>query len=219
MKIFKLLPLLAFMLIAFNSCTEDDAPNLIAVDAEQVTNLFAPQNGGQGQGPISGDFTKFDFATGQITTSETEWDIAFRATTIIVNGGESTGAVDEPERNGNAAAYIAENTFSEVNEVNTDLLVQDSQSNLAITPVSDMGWYNYSGFGNTDPNDDNLVTPLPGRILVFRTRDGRYAKVDILSYYLDNPINPVGLGMNATPSRYYTFNYVYQPNEGVTTFE
>ena len=42
------------------------------------------------------------------------------------------------------------------------------------------------------------------------------AKVEILSYYLGAPENPDAF---TDPSRYYTFNYVYQPNEGATTFD
>lgn len=38
----------------------------------------------------------------------------------------------------------------------------------------------------------NLVTPIPRKVLVFRTRDGRYAKVEILSYYQNAPSNPDG---------------------------
>lgn len=222
MKTLKLLPMLALVLLSFNSCSNDDGPNLEPVESELVSNLFAPTtsvNGPMGPTPDGGPFTKFDFSTGMITTSETEWDIAFRSTKIIVNGGASQGTTDEPNRNGNAAAYIAENTFSGVTEVDESLFVQDSQAALAITATSDLGWYNYSGFGNQDPDDDNLVTPIPGRILVFRTRDGRYAKVEIVSYYLDNPANPLGIGMNASTPRYYTFNYVYQPNEGASIFE
>ena len=54
----------------------------------------------------------------------------------------------------------------------------------------------------------NVVSPVPGKILVFRTHDGKYAKVKILSYYLDqDSSNPRG-------GRNYTFNFVYNPNQG-----
>lgn len=228
MKTLKFLPLITLMLVAFTSCSDDDSlPGLLDVEAETVTNLFAPQEGGidpmTGQPiPISGEFTKFDFETGTVTTSETEWDIAFRATTIIVNGGVSQGSTDEPERTGNAAAYIAENTLDEVTEVNTSLFQQDSQTALAIPNSSEMGWYLYGGPPNPSNPASNLITALPGRILVFRTRDGRYAKVDILSYYRDNPADSELLTytdeMKITEARYYTFNYVFQPNEGETSF-
>ena len=49
----------------------------------------------------------------------------------------------------------------------------------------------------------------------YSIRDGKFAKVEILSYYLGAPENPDAF---ADQSRYYTFNYVYQPNEGVTEF-
>lgn len=210
MRIFKSLVFLTFVLIAHTSCSDDDAlPQLSPVEADLVSNLFAPQTGGQGQGPISGEFTKFDFATGGETTSDTEWDIAFRGTTIIVNGGESQGTTDEPGRTGNAGAYIALSTFDEVTDVEEELFDQDSVSELAISTGSDNGWYNYNFM-------TNVVSPLAGRILVFRTRDGKYAKVEILSYYKDAPANPDGF---VDESRYYTFNYVYQPNEGVASFE
>ena len=62
----------------------------------------------------------------------------------------------------------------------------------------------------------NIVSPIPGKVLVFRTRDGKYAKVEVLSYYENAPANP---DPQSDASRYYTFNYVYNPNEGETSFE
>ena len=170
----------------------------------KMENLYAPQIGGSSD--TSGLFTKFDFATGQTTTSETDWDIAFRGTAIIVNGGVSSGTTDEPVRNGEAGAYIATSTLEGVTSADTSLLVQDSTTGFAITTGSGNGWYNYAGFPT------HLITPIPGRILVFKTRNGLYAKVEVLGYYKDLDSS------NSDNRRYYTFNYVYQPNEGVTTF-
>lgn len=208
MRTFKTLTLVAIAILGFTSCSNDeDTTPLLAVESEQVANLHAPQTGGQGQ-PIGGEFTKFDFSTGITTTSDTEWDIAFRGTTIIVNGGTSQGTNDEPVRNGEAAAYIATNTFEGLTTVDVNLLVQDSETSLAIPTGSDNGWYNYNPATFT-------ITPLAGKILVFRTRDNRYAKVEILSYYQDAPSNPDPF---TDEGRYYTFNYVYQPNENIITF-
>ncbi|PIF00181.1 MAG: hypothetical protein CR994_06865 [Maribacter sp.] len=169
----------------------------------KMENLYAPQEGGHGQ-VISGPFTKFDFSTGQTTTSETDWDIAFRGTSIIVNGGTSSGTEDEPERNGDAAAYIETGTLEGITSVDTSLFVQDSADGFAITTGSGNGWYNYTG------SPDHLILPIAGKVLVIRTRDGKYAKVEILSYYKDGDTN--------SDSKYYTFNYVYQQNDGLTTF-
>jgi len=196
-----------FALLASCSSDDDNTPPLQEIESQTITNLHAPQQGGQGE-PISGAFTKFDFETGTITTSETDWDIAFRGTAIIVNGGTSLGTNDEPNRSGEAAAYIATGTMASVTEVNTGLFVQDSETGYALPSGSGNSWYIYN-------SDTFLITPIAGRILVFQTRDGKYAKVEILSYYKDAPENPDPF---INEGRYFTFSYVYQPIEGVTTF-
>ena len=203
MKTIKLLTLLAIF-IGFSSCSNDndDDTTLLQVETQMVSNLFAPQVGGQGQ-PISGEFTKFDFSAGATTTNDTEWDFAFRGTDIIVNGGVSAGEADEPERTGDAAAYFATGTFASVTSVNTTLLEQDSVNGYVLS-----NWYTYAGAPT------HAINPTAGKILVIRTRDGKYAKVEILSYYENGEANA-----DYTNYRYYTFDFVYQPNEGVTTFE
>ena len=197
------------IILLFSFSCEDD--NNIGIDTVSITieDLYAPQEGSQGQS-ISGPFTKFSFEDGVQTESETNWDIGFRGTSIIVNGGVSLGTDDEPERNGNAAAYIFEGTMDEMQIVDTSLLTQDSESGYAIPTGSGNGWYTYSG------SPTFLISPTPGKILVFRTHDNRYAKAEILSYYLGAPESPDAF---TDPSRYYTFNYVYQPNQGATTFD
>ncbi|MFI1771211.1 HmuY family protein [Thalassobellus citreus] len=207
MNTFKFLTLVA-LFIGFSSCNDDDTPTILDIESKTISNLHAPQSGGQGQ-PVSGAFTKFNFETGETTTSETDWDIAFRGTSIIVNGGVSLETTDEPDRTGNAAVYIANGTIASINEVDTSLFTQDSDTGYAITTGSGNGWYTYAG------PPTHLISPTPGKILVFKTNKGLYAKVEILSYYKDAPDNPDAF-VDATP--YYTFNYVYQPNEGVTTF-
>ncbi|WP_308993655.1 HmuY family protein [Mariniflexile litorale] len=203
-KTIKLL-VLVILFAGFASCSDDDDKPLLEVESQTYSNLYAPQSGGQGSGEdISGAFTKFSFSTGQTTTSETEWDIAFRGTSIIINGGTTLGTMDEPERIGNVSGYIVNNTFENVEMVNTNLLEQDSNEGYVFSD-----WYTYSG----QPN--HLITPTPGKVLVLKTYDGKYAKMEIVSYYKDAPDNPNAF--NGT-ERYYTFNYVYQPNDGVTTF-
>ena len=204
MRIFTLLVLTAFLI----SCGEDEI-GLLPTESETIKNLHAPQSGGQGQ-PISGAFAKFDFDTGAQTTSETDWDIAFRGTTIIVNGGTSQGTTDEPSRTSTAGVYIASGTMATVTEVDEDAFLSDTASGLAIPTGSDNGWYNYSG------PPSYLITPLSGKILVIRTSDDKYAKMEILSYYKDAPANPDAF---TDAGRYYTFNYVYQPNDGILSFD
>lgn len=208
MKTLKLLPIILLGL-SFIGCSDDEeGSDLVAVESQTVTNLPAPQTGGRGE-PIGGPFTKYSFETGAITTSDTEWDIAFRGSIIAVNGGVVTGTNDEPERNGNAGAAIVSGTFAEVTSAEGLTFSQDGSGAFAIPAGSDNGWYNYNPV-------TNLLLPIPGKVLVFRTHDGKFAKVEILSYYEDAPANPDGF---VDASRFYTFNYVYNPNEGDTTLE
>lgn len=199
-----------FLAVAFASCSnDDDSTPTDPVQTETVSNLYAPQTGGQGQ-PEGGEFAKFDFETGAVTTSDTDWDIAFRGTTIAVNGGTVTGTEDEPERNGDAGVAIVTGTLASVTTADGLTFNQDADASFAIPTGSDNGWYNYAG----DPT--HLITPIPGKVFVFRTTAGNYGKVEILSYYEDAPAEPDAF-TDATP--YYTFNYVYNPNEGDTSLE
>ena len=194
------------------SCSDDDGVGTeveLSLETETFENLHAPQQGGQGQ-PVSGEFTKFDFETGMTTENDTDWDIAFRGTTIAVNGGEQTGTDDEPERTSDAGVIIESGTFSDITQVpENEEFVQDSPNGFAIPTGSGNGWYNYD-FAT------NIINPVPGKIFIFKTSDGRYAKLEILSYYKDAPtdIDPF-----QDEARYYTFRYTYNPNEGQTNFD
>jgi hypothetical protein len=185
------------------------APGSFTVLSELVSatysNLPAPQTGGQGE-PVGGPFTRFSFETGEVTESETEWDVAFRGTTIAVNGGVATGTAEEPVRNGEAGATLISGLFDEVGSAAGLSFAQDAEGAFAIPSGSGAGWYNYNPATFT-------INPIPGAVLVFRTHDGKVAKVEILSYYRDAPAQPNAFTDEA---RFYTFRYVYNPNEGET---
>lgn len=208
------LAVLAILSIGFTSCSnDDDAPSLLEIESKQVINLHAPQTLDVTVNPpvTSGNFVKFDFSTGTSTTSDSDWDIAFRGTTILVNGGTSTGISEEPARTGNAGAYIVDNTLAAVTSVTKTSFLQDTATGLAITTGSGNGWYTYN------PQNNSIIA-TPGKVIVFRTADNKYAKVEITSYYKDSP-STITPEIATNDSRYYTFNYVYQPNDGVNTFE
>ena len=195
----------AFLAVAFASCSNDD-DNTTAepIQTETVSNLYAPQTGGQGEA-VGGEFAKF-----AITTSDTDWDIAFRGTTIAINGGAETGTADESVRNGDAGVAIVTGTLASVTTADGLSFNQDADAAFAIPTGSDNGWYNYAG------PPSHVITPIPGKIFVIRTTEGNYAKVEIISYYENAPAEPDAFA-DATP--YFTFNYVYNPNIGETSFE
>jgi hypothetical protein len=60
-------------------------------------------------------------------------------------------------------------------------------------------WYTYS-------SETHVVTPTLGKVIVLKTSEGKYAKVEILSYYQGNPAVP----NSESVSRYYTFRWFRQ---------
>ena len=199
--------------IGCTDSTPEEPPKLDLIP-KTFEDLHAPQSGGrEAETPLSGPFVKFSFREGAITTNENKWDIAFRGTTILVNGGTKVEFLEEPNRTGNAAGYIQNGVFEGITSVTSSRFKQDSTDEYAIPGGSDNGWYNYVG----EPT--HVINPIPGKILIFRTHDNRFVKMEILSYYKGAPEQPIALGPRAHQDATYTFRYVYQPNEDVTTFD
>ncbi|MEM6288891.1 MAG: HmuY family protein [Bacteroidota bacterium] len=214
----------------------DPEPDPIPLNVQTAADVEADLAIGFGpQGPVGRDlFTLFDLDTGQIVLSSNEtdaatraadstgtaWDIGFRTTTIIVNSG-----ISGP---GSVEAQLLTETFASVTEAPAAGYLADGDNTCPAvqTPVgpapgvpyaictgSDNGWYNYN-------QPTNLVSPIPGRTIVLQTSEGNFAKIRILSYYQGNPVAPVTTpgDPNADASRYYTFEYVVQP-DGSRGFE
>ncbi|MEM1055268.1 MAG: HmuY family protein [Bacteroidota bacterium] len=210
----------------------DPEPDPIPLDVQTATNIPADLAIGFGPtGPVGRElFTLYDIDTGSIVLSSNEtdpavraadstgtaWDIGFKTTTIIFNSG-----ISGP---GTVRGQLLESTlFAELTEAPADGYLQDGQNSCpavetpggtfpgapyAVCTGSDNGWYNYNG-------QLNLVSPLAGRTIVLQTSEGDYAKMRILSYYENNPATP---DPNTDTGRYYTFDYVLQP-DGSRGFE
>ena len=196
------LNLILLLVLLFASC-EKSSNNDIIIDEDviNVVELNASQYDLELiDSTVTGKFEKFSFSEGD-TVNHENWDVAFSGTTIIVNGGDSY-SVNQPERTGNAAVYIATGVMSDIKIVDIIKLEQDNASGPAIIDdlgISEQGWASYD-------ISTHILSPTPGKVLVFRTHDNKYAKMEIL-YFYDTP-NPI-------PSEgdfggFYTFNYVYQ---------
>jgi hypothetical protein len=149
-------------------------------------------------GPMSGGgFTYFNLKDSTIVggadTATAKWDIAFRGTTIWINGG--TGRFAQAQ----AQVLTAQDYDDLVLAPDTGWRVDSSSTALAIPAGSGRGWYNYNAM-------TNIISPIPGVVIALRTADGKYAKMQIQSYYRGAP---AVLDMNSA-SRYYTFRYFYQ---------
>jgi hypothetical protein len=153
-------------------------------------------------------FTLFSFETGAIVpnadSATTKWDIGFRSTTIIVNSGTSGP--------GTASAQVVTNTLDALTTAPDAGYKTDNKAGAtaaernAIPSGSGNGWYTYTAASN-------LIAPIAGRVIVVKTSSGRYAKMEILSYYKGAPATPSPEPAGADKDRYYTFRYVYQPND------
>lgn len=142
-------------------------------------------------------------------SASTKWDIGFRGTTIIINGGTSGPGVGTAQlltaafqsvTQAPEAGYVADGDNTSCPSVQTPGGTFPGAP-YAICTGDGNGWYDYE-------SSSNLITPIAGRTIVIRTAaNGSYAKLRILGYYKDNPVSPDPLSDEA---RYYTFEYVWQ---------
>jgi len=202
MKTIKSIFLISLVSLIVTSCTSNDI-ELEPVIAKQVLNIYAPVTTDYTVNPPSeaGVFTKFSFATGTVVTDDT-WDIAFRGTTILVNGGVKVGLSDEPSKTGIGSLSLVTGTFGEILNAPIDSEFKQDQSGILALPKST--WYSYNP-------QNHLISAVAGKVLVIKTHNDHYVKMEILSYYKDQD--------TSMDSRYYSFNYVYNPNIADKSFE
>lgn len=152
----------------------------------------------------SGKYTFFSVEQKQLISNNdsatNRWDLGFRGTTIIINGGSSGP--------GNGGAFVWNGVFNDLSLISADSTFRvDNGSSYAIATGSGRGWYNYNG-------PVNLVTPLPGKVLVVKTAGGKYVKIEILNYYRggQTPSSSATDEIKIKEQRYFTFRFVYQPD-------
>jgi hypothetical protein len=195
------------------SCDKDEVPAPVTVQTKTVSNLQADTIIGiaaSGQPYGSGKYTLYSLETNAVIANSdsatTKWDVGFRGTTIITNGGNSGP--------GTGGAFIFVGTFSDLTTIPTDstFRIDNAPTSYAIKTGSGNGWYSYNGA-------TNLITPIPGRILVIRTASGKYAKIEIQNYYKGG-VTPDATASDSdklTKQRYYTFRYTFQ-SDGTKKF-
>ncbi|GGH00082.1 hypothetical protein GCM10011416_18210 [Polaribacter pacificus] len=198
MRILKSIFSLILITITLVSCTKNEE-DVAPVVASSATNIHAPVTTDYTVNPPTeaGEFAKFSLATGAVVSGD-NWDIAFRGTSILVNGGTLIGLADEPNRTGVGALTMVTSTFDALTTAPDEAsFAQDASGTYALPKGSGNGWYSYNP-------TNHLISPIAGKIIVIKTHDGHYAKVEIISYYKDAD--------TSLDSGYYSFNYVYNPN-------
>ena len=202
--------------IALVACSKDEETTVVPVPVSAITvkDLAADTVtglGADGRPQSAGTTTYYSLVDNKIITStdaaSTKWDIAFSSTKILINGGTSGPGI------GGAFVYVG--LFDALKTIPADSNFATDNTNAASFAIplgSGRAWYTYDGL-------TTLVSPIAGRVLVIRTANGKFAKIEILNYYKG------GITLPATASvsdklfkqRYYTFRYAYQPN-GSKTF-
>ncbi len=198
-KFIKLFAFFALMSISIVACSDDDDDNTTnpaktMIEAKTVTNIETFK-------PAQGDtITYFSLRDNKVVAKSeinaTNWDIAFRRTSIYVNAPEMG--------TGNGGAFLMNGIFEDLEAVPNDSVFYTTNT-LSVPPIpigSGKGWYNYDGAKLE-------ITPRPGVFIVIRTADGKYAKLKILSYYKGYPDNIPSDVMQRT-DKTYSFKYVYQ---------
>lgn len=209
MKYLKLNFILCLIILCTSACDDDDDKNLVkTLEAELVNDLKADPTHGPDGTPLerTNHFTFFSFKNNTVVplsdSATTKWDIGFRSTTIIVNGGTSGP--------GEGEAQIVSGIFEEFTQAPEGGYKADSEGTYAIQGTD--GWYNYTGHMGTPAN---AIIPIPGKTIMIKTAEGKYAKMEILSYYLGSPDTTTSEFADMTkrpPSRYYSFRFIYQPD-------
>ncbi len=131
-------------------------------------------------------------------SNSTKWDLAFKSTTILINGGNSG-----PGEGG--AIVLTETDYDTLSMAPDSEYAVDQEGQAAIGPA----WYTYTG----PPNHHILINP--NVVLVIRTADGRYAKLQFTSYYKGGEAVP---SSREARGRFLNFTYTYQP-DGSRSFE
>jgi hypothetical protein len=100
-------------------------------------------------------------------------------------------------------------TFESLLRVPADSVfrVDNHPVSYAIARGSGRAWYTYDG-------PTNLLTPIPGRVLVVRTATGKFAKVEILNYYRGGitPSASAPDSVKIKDQRFLHFRYTVQLN-------
>jgi hypothetical protein len=140
----------------------------------------------------------FSLITGSEVSADdaktTQWDLAFSGTTILVNGGTSGP--------GQGAAVMLEKPFDTLTEAPQENYKTDDASGNAIASGSGNSWYTYD-------MRVHAILPIPGRTIVVKTAEGKYAKIEFISYYKGAPED-----VPTEESKYYTFRYVLTDASG-----
>jgi len=195
--------------IALVACSKEEEAIVLPLSAITVNDLAADTVTGlgpDGRPQSAGTTTYYSLVDNKLIVSTdaatTKWDIAFSSTKILVNSGTSGPGL--------GGAFVFKGLFDDLKTIPTDSSFATDNATAASYAIplgSGKAWYTYDGL-------TTLISPIAGRVLVIRTANGKYAKIEILNYYKGGVTLPATASTidKLTKQRYYTFRYTYQSN-------
>lgn len=142
-----------------------------------------------------GAATYFNFEKGETVTLATqdnlEWDLGLTLITFITNSG-----ISGP---GQGGAQVVDGTFDSLMEAPEAGYRTDAMGDLAVT--SD--WYDYN-------STTRQFSPKAGKIIVFKTANGKYAKMEIIKADPTDDSGNIVVPPVVPTKIKYTFQYAFQ---------
>ena len=181
----KLISGLALVAIVITACSKKDNTVVLptTVKTKSMTVNFSPAS----------SFTFFSFRDTTVIanadSATVKWDFALRLTTFLVNSNASGP--------GNAGAILQDGIYDNVSVAPSAGYAYDTTSSQKA--IKDGSWYDYN------PTTHAFV-PKAGKVFIFRTADGHYAKMELLSVGYEPFTGQVPVRL------IYNFRYTYQPN-------
>ncbi|WP_312136902.1 HmuY family protein [Sphingobacterium sp.] len=215
--------ILMLSLLTLTACSKsNEGPSLpledgVSIVVENLAGDVDASVGATGPGKEKRDFHTFLFRfsdkkqtwlkTAQDSANhfqKTDWDLAFSNyynSSIYINNGEQSG-VPFTENGSKHKMILLKQDYQKVTTAPSDAEF-DSSTLYNIGMIIDegsAGWYNYN-------MTSHLVQVAPNRTYVLRLSNGKYAKLQLINVYKNNP--PVVTDLN-WQAPYYTFRYFVQ---------
>lgn len=125
-----------------------------------------------------------------------DWDIGFTSSaSVIFNDGTYYSGT------GQGGSILLVGLFDEL-----ETAPETGYTSELPGSKDDPTWYTFN------INGEHIVRMIPGRVIAFKTADGKYGKMEMISYYKDNPVLTDETVADDVEPRYFTFKYAIQPD-------
>ncbi|MEM9022369.1 MAG: HmuY family protein, partial [Bacteroidota bacterium] len=166
------------LIISVTSCGDDDEPfddvdpTPTVLEVQSAADVVADTGN-------TGQYTFYSLRENRVIdradSATDNWDLAFKGTRVLTNGGTSGP--------GAGGAQVMNGIFDEFGTAPADGYATDGNNGLAIPTGSGNGWYTYTATSSPQ----HAILPIAGKVIMVRTGNGHYAKIEMLSYYEGKP--------------------------------